>query len=69
MVRARLFSLGGVSGTRVVPIGKPNSGQKWRFCGYGRVQIKNHTKRTLPRRGERCVPSENATEEAHANSL
>ena len=33
------------------------------------MQIKNHTKRTLPRRGERCVPSENATEEAHANSL
>ena len=29
---------------------------------------KNHTKRTLPRRGERCVPSENATEEAHAKS-
>ena len=33
-------------------------------------KLKKHTKRTLPpRRGERCVPSENATEEAHANSL
>ena len=31
--------------------------------------IKKHTKRTLPRRGEGFVPSENSTEEAHADSL
>ena len=41
VVRASLLSFGGAPGARAVQLAKPNSGQKWRFGGYGRAQTQN----------------------------
>ena len=75
VVSARLFLLGGVSGTRGVQLAA-RIAKFWPETAFlwlrSRANKKPHKKaHSLPRRGgdERCVPSENATEEAHANFL